>query len=1176
MDISYEQRILARYATFSSRKVSQFSNFNLGTCIRRLIVAGAPPAAPGLAPREGLGVRAAGMERRARVPRSWAATGAGDITLTPDLLFPGGTGVAVMDDRELSSVSSPAPTWASRASFYLPRPDSQPLFDGETGQLKSISPETGGGCATSFARVFSLCAERPCIGRRSGPNEPFEWCSYNAFAHDVYAVAAGLVRRLPAGARVGICAASSYEWIVTDFACLFAGMTSVTLSDSWDSATLRAIGQQRHLAAIACDLPSAPKCLEAARSIAEPRAVVLLQPIPRTRPLRSVAEVTVHHFSDLLCEPPLSAAVSRDPSAIHTIMHTSGTTGLPKGVEYSDGLWLTNMVHFPSDLCVAASYQPLAFITDRHTVATTMWNGGRVGLITYQSNVPKMESIIADLQEIRPTVLKGVPKFWQEIQVAARMQHDVGLEVLGGRTHTLLCGAGALDSSVAAWYQSLTVLGKPLAFIIGYGSTEVGNLAMNRKMLSHVEWKLLPREGFDVCEGTGELAVKTGDMMFSGYDKNPEGTSSAFTEDGFYRMGDIVQITTPSGDVPGDISCALPQQGVDVMVDVLGRGGSTIKLSTGKWIAVERLEDIYRTCLGVRHVMVHGTNKHDNLVALIDLEPSNQMDSQAAVLGRLRVEAQRKELNSFEYIAGVTFASHSFSQTDQTLSGTDKLNRRNLLKRYGDQLEATLAAVNEVGDPLSDLDERHSFHQQGGTSIQANEIAALYAKLGVARDEVLLKLADDSQSIGEIKRDLTRQSTVRTPRGHTLPTEITLPSEITLETISGVQKSSDERTALVTGATGFIGAFTVAELLRQGWYVICPVRNAEGDAARHRVEGALHDHGLWTVDVQQACAAGRLDVVGSALSQPSFGLPSTAFDDLAARVDAVLHLAAKVDLHANFDAHRSTNVDGLVEVVRFAFRARARLIFASTTDTLQAGCGDDELMPSALPDLPEKDGYALSKLVGERLVEAAIERGLTATIVRLGFIGACSTTGVCNPKDFVSRLLIGICHCGFPESSGPDVQTLTRFLPVDVTARGLSVLLSLDTDLSTTGVVHLSAGGPDLPLRELHQILLRFGPPFASLPVLPFPQWVERAELDGAMSVWPVLSWTKGTQHFPVFNSRSARPRRMLAMLETLPDDSVLSASDLSLSGPELENVLHGMLRYLFEGWSAADTTGAL
>jgi nucleoside-diphosphate-sugar epimerase len=303
-------------------------------------------------------------------------------------------------------------------------------------------------------------------------------------------------------------------------------------------------------------------------------------------------------------------------------------------------------------------------------------------------------------------------------------------------------------------------------------------------------------------------------------------------------------------------------------------------------------------------------------------------------------------------------------------------------------------------------------------------------------------------------------------------------------------------------------------------------------------------------------------VIGASLSRPFFGLSATAFDELAVRVGAILHLAAKVDLHGSFKAHRTANVDGVVEILRLAFRARARLIFASTTDVLPSGCGDDEPAASVLPDKPETDGYALSKLVGERLVETAVERGLAANIVRLGFVGGSSESGVCNPKDFLCRLLIGICHSrAFPASSGPVQQTLTRFLPVDVAVRALSVLLGFDSCPSKSGVVHLSAGGPDLPMCDLHAMLLRFGPPFSPLPLLTFPRWMERAELDGALSVWPVLSWAKGQEHFPAFNSRSARPSRLLKLLEA---DGALLAR-LSWSGPELERVIHGMLRHLFE-----------
>ena len=145
------------------------------------------------------------------------------------------------------------------------------------------------------------------------------------------------------------------------------------------------------------------------------------------------------------------------------------------------------------------------------------------------------------------------------------------------------------------------------------------------------------------------------------------------------------------------------------------------------------------------------------------------------------------------------------------------------------------------------------------------------AKLGLARDEVLLKLADDSQSIGDLRRELTRQRSTETR--HVQPTEISLPDEFTLQTaLPSSQIGEEKRAVLVTGGTGFIGSFAISELLRQGRNVICAVRNAEGDAARHRVEGSLHDHGLWSTETQEACAAGMLTVIGTKLSHPFFGL----------------------------------------------------------------------------------------------------------------------------------------------------------------------------------------------------------------------------------------------------------------------------------------------------------------
>jgi long-subunit acyl-CoA synthetase (AMP-forming) len=129
------------------------------------------------------------------------------------------------------------------------------------------------------------------------------------------------------------------------------------------------------------------------------------------------------------------------------------------------------------------------------------------------------------------------------------------------------------------------------------GSTECGNLASNwgaagaLRISAATEWKLLPVEGRDTEIGCGEFVVKT-KTMFGGYFQDETRTAAAFTTDGFYRTGDVVEISCLNEE--STVEHNRTYKGVGGEIKVIGRAGSGWKTKTGKWVQPESLEDFYR------------------------------------------------------------------------------------------------------------------------------------------------------------------------------------------------------------------------------------------------------------------------------------------------------------------------------------------------------------------------------------------------------------------------------------------------------------------------------------------------------------------------------------------------------------------------------------------------------
>ena len=137
---------------------------------------------------------------------------------------------------------------------------------------------------------------------------------------------------------------------------------------------------------------------------------------------------------------------------------------------------------------------------------------------------------------------------------------------------------------------------------------------------------------------------------------------------------------------------------------------------------------------------------------------------------------------------------------------------------------------------------------------------------------------------------------------------------------------------LVTGATGFFGAFCLESLLRTTT-MTCHVLVRAGDAAHglNRIRAALRRAGAATPLLDEALRR-RVRVVCGDLAAPRLGLAPDAWDALAGTTQAVFHCAALVNYNLTYDALRAANVEATRELLRLAAaRVRKTFHFVSTT-----------------------------------------------------------------------------------------------------------------------------------------------------------------------------------------------------------------------------------------------------
>ncbi|KAI1411096.1 putative NRPS-like enzyme [Hypoxylon sp. FL1857] len=668
---------------------------------------------------------------------------------------------------------------------------------------------------------------------------------------------------------------------------------------------------------------------------------------------------------------------------------------------------------------------------------------------------------------------------------------------------------------------------------------------------------ILDEDGKRVEAGvSGELFVG-GKLLARGYLNLPEATAKAFTPDPFdptpgarmYRTGDTARIL-PSG-----------------LLEITGRVGAMIKIR-GYSVQPPAVENAIIKHLAVRNcaVVAHGDGLDRQLLAYIvpdDEEPGDRTvvkideagfspvarRALSEHLAHYMIPALWVELDSLptHEVSGkvdlkrLPTPTKSRSPTSSIGPGQDrnqKITIEDIAKMWAASLSIPYKSV---------MAQEHDFFDLGGHSLALVDLVTRLT--GAYGFPVPLgRLAGNPTLKGHLEVVCDARD------GHTAAVQADLPAVLRADSVlppeikpSGakLQRLSDADTVLLTGTTGFLGAFLLSTILETtSAQVICLVRfadlaNDNYSAGIARIRKNLLDLGLWNDSILD-----RIEVVPANLARKRFGLSPESFGDLASRVQVIIHSAATVNLVYPYAAMQGANVFGTREILRLACRGGATVHHISTNGVLPPsveGWSEDAML--TVDEVPEKllDGYGQTKWVAEQLVLEAAKRGLPARIYRPGTISGHSTSGSTNTYDLLNALIVESLQLGF----APDIEGwYAEMTPVDFVSKAITSLADVtDTDQR---VFHLGDPSP-ITTKEVFGILDQLGHPTKPLG---WEEWVHLWDEQRGSA--------KGDNIFTVDILRRGMPTVDFLKWVTVLKDPVTgpTLTGLGLERPKIDNKL--------------------
>ena len=768
------------------------------------------------------------------------------------------------------------------------------------------------------------------------------------------------------------------------------------------------------------------------------------------------------------------------PDHLAYVIYTSGSTGKPKGVQVLHRGVVNFLYSMREEPGLSAEDVLLAVTTLSFDIAVLelflpLIVGAQVEIVPREV-ASDGALLAARLADSGATVMQATPATW-------RMLIEAGWE--GDRRLRILCGGEAMPRDLAD--QLLARCG---ALWNMYGPTETtvwstcyrvtpgGGAVPIGRPIANTQIYLLDSQMEPVPVGVvGELYIG-GDGVTRGYLNRPELTAERFIPDPFRAEPEARLYKT------GDLARYLP----DGNIEFLGRRDHQVKVR-GFRIELGEIEAALAQHPAIRENVViarEDTPGDKRLVGYLVLHPDQPAPSTGDLRRFLRdrlpeymIPSAFVTLDALPLTPNGKVNRRALPAPPQTRpdTGAEYVAPRTPLEEELAHLCAGVLGLERVG-------VHDNFFDLGGTSLLATRL--IFQVRERFQTPVALRHLFEEPTVAGLARAVEEGQAgglFTTMTVEALKAEAVLDPAITGEGMT-FEFSPEPEHVFLTGATGFVGAFLLRDLLEQTEaQVHCLVRAADAGEGYERLRRNLGAYGLWDEAFE-----GRIVAVPGDLAQPLLGLPEDVFEALAGQADVIYHNGAMVNFVYPYEAHKAPNVLGTQEVLRLASVGRLKPVhFISTLSVFHTGGHDDGTVFSEDDDLEEVGapfgGYAQSKWVAEKLVMTAGERGIPVVIYRPGLVSGDSRTGAWNTDDMMSTLA-KVC---LSIRAVPELDVMVDVVPVDYVSRSV-VYLSQQAE-SLGRVFHLSNPHP-LPYAELVAWVRSLGVPVR---VLPFDEW--RGEL---------------------------------------------------------------------------------